>query len=148
MENTILKTNESNLKMTNNAKALKEIRVANVNEAISFIIENYKESDFTNKKNFVAYFMKNNLNIAKDVAIDNYTKRAVKVAAKIIVGNYKIKKEVLSLAQMEQLICFDNSIVNKLMKSEDYIMEAKELIKLAKIEKTTKVFSKAKAAAI
>jgi len=144
----ILEINESNIKMTNNVNNVKAIRIANVNEAISFIMDNYKASDFTNKKNFVAYFMKNNLEIAKDVKIDTYTKRAIKVASQIICGNYKMKKELLSLAQMEQLLAFDNALVNNLMNSEDYVISAKELINSAKVTKTTKVFSAKKAKAV
>lgn len=148
METAILKLNDSNVKMTNNLGALKAIRIININEAIAFITSNYKESDFTNKKNFISHFIKNNLGAEADVKIDTYTKRAVTVAAKMIIGNYKMKKEELTLAQMEHLLCFDNSKVNALMKSEDYVLACKDLISQAKVSKSTKVFSKAKAGKI
>ena len=138
--------NQNFTKATINAKKVNEVRLENVNEAINFIMDNYKSSDFTNKKNFVSYFINNTLNIdSKETQIDAYTKRVIKVAKALICDGYKIKKELLTIAQMENLIAFNSQKVNNLMKADDYLMAVKELKETAKVEKKVKIFSKAKA---
>jgi len=145
--NKITTANDTLIKMTNNQKLVKATRVEALNIVISECIAFGKENStvFTDgKKGAVTAFINNTL---KDKAVDGYTKRAIKVAKFIVVDGYKIKKELLSLAQIEQLICFNKAQVNGLMKFEgdEYITEAKELINTAKIEKTTKIFSSKKA---
>lgn len=145
--NKITTANETLVKMTNNQKLVKATRIEALNVVISECISFAKENStvFTDgKKGAVKAFINNTL---KDKAVDAYTKRAIKVAKFIVVDGYKIKKELLSLAQIEQLICFNKAQVNGLMKLEgdEYIAEVKELINTAKIEKTTKIFSAKKA---
>lgn len=78
-----------------------------------------------------------------ELQLNNDTKRVLKISHKLING-YKVKKELLTLAQIEQLITFNKSIVNQYMsikEDEEYIDSIKELIKNAKVERVTKVFS-------
>lgn len=137
--------NETLANMSSNITKAQDIRKNTVQSIISDTIEyaNDHKEIFSNKKNAIAVFIKQHLN--SDV--DAYTKRALKVTKFILVDGYKVKRELLTLAQMEQLLTFNKNTVNKLMSLDEdvYILEAKELIKSAKIEKTTKVFSAKKA---
>jgi len=148
MKNTeIKKANETLVKMTNNQALVKATRIDALNVVITECIKFGKENStvFTDgKKGAVQSFINNTL---KDGAVDNYTKRAIKVAKFIVIDGYKVKRELLTLAQIEQLICFNKAQVNGLMtyEGDEYILEAKELIDTAKITKTTKVFSPKKA---
>jgi len=134
--------------MSDNIKKAKTIRANTVQSIIRDTLDYASDHKdiFSTKKNAISTFIKQYIN--SDV--DNYTKRALKIAKFILVDGYKIKKELLSLAQMEQLLTFNKNTVNKLMTLDDeiYILEVKELIKSAKIEKTTKVFSAKKASKI
>lgn len=77
-----------------------------------------------------------------NLKLKDNTKRVLKISHKLING-YKIKKELLTIAQIEQVLTFPKSIVNDYIsfEDEDYLDEIKDLIKSAKVEKTTKVFS-------
>jgi hypothetical protein len=140
------KANETLLKMTNNMAAAKAIRANTVNVVIDATLEYCKENKetFSTKKNAIADFIKRAMD---DKSADNYTKRAVKVAKYILVDGHKMKKEELSLAQMEQLCHFKVNIVNALMElsGDDYLIAVKELIKLAKVETKATKFSAKKA---
>ena len=128
--------------MTNNIKVAQNVRANNVKTIIATVITFGTDNKdvFTTKKNAISTFIKLNL---EDKTVDNYTKRALKVAKLTLVDGYKAKFNLLTLAQTEQLMTFNKNEVSKLMKFEDddYINEVKALIKTAKIEKTTKVFS-------
>ena len=140
--------NETLSNMSDNIKKAQTIRANTVQSIIRDTLDYASDHKdiFSTKKNAISTFIKQYIN--SDV--DNYTKRALKIAKFILVDGYKIKKELLSLAQMEQLLTFNKNTVNKLMTLDDeiYILEVKELIKSAKIEKTTKVFSAKKASKI
>jgi len=140
--------NETLDNMTTNINKAQIIRKDTVQNIIRDVLDyaTTHKDVFSTKKNAIATFIKQNLN--SDV--DNYTKRALKVSKFLLVDGYKVKRELLSLAQIEQLLTFNKNTVNKLMSLEDelYIIEVKELIKSAKVEKTTKVFSARKASNI
>lgn len=133
-------------KMALAAEKIRKDKSNNIQLIISEVLSDSKEYKeiFTSSKKGVAHAISLKL---QDKKLDSYTKRALKVASKILVDGYKMKKELLSLAQMEQLICFDISLVNALMSVADefYLDEAKDLINKGKITKNTKVFSKEKA---
>ena len=140
---------ESNRKLTNmskNIKTAQEKRVVAVQDAINAVLDYTKNNKeiFVNKKTCIAIFCKEYL---ADKSIDIYTKRAIKVARMVLVDGYKMRKELLTLAQMEQLLTFTKKSVNDLMDTEEefYLEKVKELIKSAKVKKSTKVFSSAKA---
>ena len=141
--------NETLANMSDNINKAKVIRANTVQSIIRDTLDyaNDHKEVFSTKKNAISTFIKNNLQGGE---VDNYTKRALKVAKFILVDGFKIKRELLTIAQMEQLLTFNKNTVNQLMSLEDelYIIEVKELIKSAKIEKTTKVFSAKKASKI
>ena len=128
--------------MTNNIKTAQTVRANNVRSVINETIAygNDNKDLFTNKKNAIATFIKVNLT---DKEVDTYTKRALKIAKLTLVDGYKAKFDLLTIAQTEQLFTFNKNEVAKLMKFEDddYIVAVKELIKTAKVERKTKVFS-------
>jgi hypothetical protein len=143
MNTTLTNLNETLVNITNNIATAKELRNNAVSDVIATILNLASENSdlFTTKKTAITVFCKQYINSD----IDNYTKRAVKVAKCILVDGYKVKKEVLTLSQIENLLTFNKNLVNKLMKiedDEDYIQAVKDLINTAKVEKTTKVFSK------
>jgi hypothetical protein len=79
----------------------------------------------------------------EDFKLNNDTKRILKISHKLISG-YKVKKELLSIAQIEQLITFNKETVNSIMNIQDdesYLDAVKEIIKTAKINTSTQVFS-------
>lgn len=137
--------NETLTNMTANIAKANTVRANTVQsvirDTIAFATEN--KDVFTNKKTAVSIFLKQ----YADGDIDNFTKRAVKVTKSHLVDGYKIRFDLLSIAQMEKLIAFNKNLVNKLysFEGDEYIQEVKELIKSANIEKTTKVFSAKKA---
>lgn len=142
---TNLNINTNNETLTNMTENISKANVIRKNTVQSIIRDTLDYASdhkdvFSTKKNAIATFIKTNLN----GEVDNYTKRALKVAKLILVDGYKVKRELLSLAQIEQLLTFNKNTVSAMMKIEDddmYIENVKALIKSAKIEKTTKVFS-------
>jgi len=138
---TINTNNETLANMSSNITKAQDIRKNTVQSIIRDTIEyaNDHKDLFSSKKNAIAVFIKTHLN----ADVDAYTKRALKVSKLILVDGYKVKRELLSLAQMEQLLTFNKNSVNQLMAhdGELYTDEVKALIKTAKIEKSTKVFS-------
>lgn len=85
----------------------------------------------------------------EDFTLNVDAKRVLKIAHKLING-YKVKKELLSVAQIEQIVQFDKVHVNKLMKIKDdasYVDAVADLIKSARVERKTNVFSAKKARA-
>jgi len=145
----IQETNGTLVKMSANIKLAKEVRNASVKSAIDLTIEFSQENKevFSTKKNAISTFIKSMLG---DATVDAYTKRAVKVAKTILVDGYKMKKELLTISQMEQLAKFKKETVNELMDLEEefYIDAVKELINSAKVIKNTKVFNGTKASKI
>lgn len=143
---TLIKANETLNKMSANIKLANDIRKETVQDVINSTLEAVKSSEinFSTKKNAISHFLKIALD---DKKADTYTIRATKVAKVLLVDGYKIKKELLSLAQMEQILCFKKSTVIDLMKLDDadYVEAVKELINSAKIQKGAKVFNKSKA---
>lgn len=141
---TLIETNETLSKMTANIKLAKGLRAEAVKVAINSTLEFCKENRtvFSNKKNAINVFIKT---VLTDKNVDTYTKRAIKVAKCILSDGYKMRKELLTLVQMEQLCSFKVNIINELMQEDeaDYIDAVKELINSAK--KETKTFSKTKA---
>ncbi len=141
--------NETLANMSDNINKAKTIRANTVQSIIRDTLDyatDHKEI-FSTKKNAISVFIKRELS----ADVDNYTKRALKVAKFILVDGYKIKRELLTIAQMEQLLTFNKNVINSLMSVEDdelYIDAVKVLIKSAKVEKTTKVFSAKKASKI
>ena len=119
--------------MTSNINKAKEIRVSTVRTVVSDIISYATEHKdlFVNKKTAIALFIKQNIESGE---VDNYTKRALKVAKLHLVDNYKVKFDLLTLAQTEKVMTFNKNTINALMKLEDdeYIIACKELIKLAR----------------
>ena len=131
--------------MTANIKKAQKLRVDTVNALITdVLIEGKKHDTFTSRKAANKYVVQN---LLEDVKTDAYTKRAVVIAGKIIVDGYKAKRELLTFAQLEQLLKFKVERVNALMtlEDDDYINAVKELIKSAKVERKVKVFSAKKA---
>ena len=144
--NSINTNNETLNNMTENIKKAQDIRTNTVQSIIRDTLDyaTTHKDVFSTKKNAIAVYIKQNLASGE---VDNYTKRALKVAKLVLVDGYKIKRELLTIAQMEQLLSFNKNIVNSMMSINDdeYVDAVKELIKSAKIEKTTKVFSAKKA---
>ena len=143
----LIKANETLTKMTANIKLAQDKRYERVQAVINETLSFYKANKevFSTKKNAVSVFLKT---VYADKAIDAYTKRAVKIAKAVLIDGYKIRKEVLSLAQMEQLTKFGIRTVNDLMaidNDDEYCEAVKALIKCAKVEKVTRVFSASKA---
>jgi len=142
---TINTNNETLANMTDNITKAQTIRANTVQSIIRDTLDyaNDHKEVFSTKKNAISVFIKQHLNSN----VDTYTKRALKVAKLILIDGYKVKRELLTLAQIENLLTFNKNTVNKLMQFDGdmYIDEVKELIKSAKIEKTTKVFSAKKA---
>jgi len=139
MNNLNINTNNETLaNMSDNINKAKVIRANTVQSIIRDTLDyaNDHKDVFSTKKNAISVFIKQYLN--SDV--DNYTKRALKVAKFILVDGYKVKRELLTIAQMEQLLTFNKNTINKLMSLDDesYITECKELIKSAKVEKKNK----------
>ena len=146
--NTFNTTNDTLKSASQTITKINIARITNVRDTIALCIQDANENkhNFTSKKNAIAAYIKS---IELDNNADNYFKRAVKIAKTILVDGYKFKIELLTVAQMEQLSAFNKNIVNALMDFEDdlYTDAVKSLIKSAKIEKGTKVFSRAKAKA-
>ena len=144
--NSINTNNETLNNMTENIKKAQDIRTNTVQSIIRDTLDyaTTHKDVFSTKKNAIAVYIKQNLASGE---VDNYTKRALKVAKLVLVDGYKIKRELLTIAQMEQLLSFNRNIVNSMMtiNDDEYVDAVKELIKSAKIEKTTKVFSAKKA---
>ena len=144
--NSINTNNETLNNMTENIKKAQDIRTNTVQSIIRDTLDyaTTHKDVFSTKKNAIAVYIKQNLASGE---VDNYTKRALKVAKLVLVDGYKIKRELLTIAQMEQLLSFNKNIVNSMMtiNDDEYVDAVKELIKSAKIEKTTKVFSAKKA---
>ena len=144
---TLTKANSDLVKATELVKTINVKRTKAVNDIITATIEyaSTHKDVFSTKKTAVKIFLSDML---EDKAADNMTKRAVRIAKTILVDGYSIKYNLLSLAQMEQLTKFSKSSVKKLFvikEDDEYIDAVKELIKSAKVEKTTKVFSARKA---
>lgn len=147
MSTLLLNSNQTLVNMTENIAKAKTIRVTSVNEVINATIEFSRENSevFSSKKNAISVFLKS---VYGDKVVDVYTKRAVKVAKAILVDGYKLRREFLTLAQMEHLCAFTKATVNGIFEEfddEEYILAVKDLINDAKIVKQTKVFSVAKA---
>ena len=73
--------------------------------------------------------------------VSNDTKRILRIAHKLIQG-YKVKKELLTIAQIENTLYFSKSKVNSLMTldGKEYIDAIRGLISEAKVEITSKIF--------
>ncbi len=145
--------NTLNEKLTSQATQITNAqtnRVSTVREVINLAIE-YGSRDenkltFGSKKNAIASYTK--IVLSDDVKANSYFTRSLKIAKLILVDGYKAKLELLTIAQLEQLLSFNKNLVNKLMTIEDdeeYIEDVKALIKSAKVSKSTKVFSKSMA---
>ena len=123
-------------------------RIANVRDIITLCIEfsNEHKAEFSTKRNANAKFIEAILGDDSKTA-NAYFKRSVVIAKHILVDGYKIKMELLTLAQMEQLTAFNKNKVNALMSlsGDDYVASVKGLIITAKVAKSTKVFSRATA---
>ena len=139
--NTITTLNTKLTKATKSLEALNVTRAEMVQAVITEVL-NYSKSDeiFTNRKTAMKHFIKTELT---SKTVDAYTKRALKVASAILVDGYKVKRELLTLAQIEMLLKFSKNSINALMKLEedDYIIGVKELIKSANIIKEASAFS-------
>lgn len=147
MSTLLLNSNQTLVNMSENIAKAKAIRVTSVNEVIKATIEFSRENSeiFSSKKNAISVFLKS---VYGDKAVDVYTKRAVKIAKAILIDGYKLRREFLTLAQMEHLIAFTKATVNGIFEEfddEEYILAVKDLINDAKIVKQTKVFSVTKA---
>jgi hypothetical protein len=142
---TLLELNATLLNMTANNKLIKSNRATAVNDIIKLVINETKEHSFKSKKIAQKYVLSELLS-DENIALDNYTKRAIKVSYAILIDGYKIKKESLTLSQAENLVKCNKDEVNNLMElssevdgetgESDYSIGAKALIK---------EFSKAKA---
>lgn len=136
---------------TSTVTKIGEARQSNVKDAINAVVAFGTKAEnklkFNGKKNAKAEYIKQ---VLGDATADNYFKRAIGVAHSIEVEGYRVKVELLTLAQMEQLTAFNKNLVNGLMKHEGdiYVDAVKALIKTAKVTKSTKVFSKATAKAV
>ena len=141
---TFKNMNTTFTKATNTITKIGEARQNTVKDVIKLCIEDAKANkhNFTSKKTAIASYIKETLGDAK---ADNYYKRSLKVAKSILVDGYKLKTELLTLAQMEQLTAFNKNVVNALMSldEDEYIEAVKDVIKSAKVTKSTKVFSRA-----
>ena len=102
-------------KMTTNKSLVDTTRATIVNEIIALIINEAKGHSFTNKRVAQKWIIEELLS-DDNKNLDNYTKRALKVSKAILVDGYKIKKEALTIAQAENLVKCDKTMVNKLMK--------------------------------
>lgn len=141
---TITTANETLVKARENATKVITKRNSAVQTIVTQIIADSKAYKNTlSSKNAVAEAVKD-LELTE---VDAHTKRALKVAKAILVDGKKIKKELLTLSQMEQLLCFNIAQVNELMDYEDeeYVDMVKDLIDTAKVERIVRVFSKSKA---
>ncbi len=145
--NTFTTNHETFTKATTTLTKINVARLDTVRDTINLCINESKahQNEFTSKKNAIAAYINNTL--GKDIKVDNYFKRSLKIAKLILVDGYKIKLELLTLAQMEHLTSFNKNTVNALMTFDDdlYNDKVKSLIKTAKVVKSTKVFSKAAA---
>lgn len=118
----------------------------NMQDVIAFLIDEGKNDQSLamlsgknrNKAICLAY-------LASDSVMVPEVKRSIKVAYAIFDG-YKLRKELLSISKMEQLISLDKSEVNELMNcdTELYLDAVKDLINSKKVEKSVKVFVKPK----
>ena len=147
MTTLLLNSNQTLANMTENIAKAKAIRITSVNDVIKATIEFSRENSevFSSKKNAISVFLKS---VYGDKTVNIYTKRAVKVAKAILMDGYKLRREFLTLAQMEHLTAFTKETVNGIFEEfddEGYIIAVKDLINDAKIIKQTKVFSVAKA---
>jgi len=123
-------------------------RLEGVRDIINGAIDYSKQhaDSFTSKKGAKAHFL--NTVLGDDASkADKYFKRAVGIAYAIEVDGYKLKIELLSVAQMEQVTAFNKNIVNALMalEGDEYIDAVKALINTAKVVKGAKVFNRTKA---
>ncbi len=144
------KINGQNSNLTAKIKLAGVQRQSNVRDIINLISNLYNENKalFPSKKTGKSILINQllgNTNLTKDekIEVDSYTRRALNVAYKIEIEGYKVKSELLSIAQMEQITQFSKNTCNKLMTSDTYLEDVKSTIKTAKKESTTKVFSKA-----
>ena len=122
-------TNLTNLnitlnKMSANKRLVDTTRATVVNEIIALIISEAKEHSFKNKRVAQKWIIVELLS-DDNKNLDNYTKRALKVAKALLVDGYKIKKEALTTAQAENLIKSSKAIVNNLMKLDSEIIDDK-----------------------
>lgn len=106
------------------------------------------KSSFGSNKLAKSHYINSLLNISKEnkVNVDKYTRRAITIAYKIIVEGYKVKKEFLTLSQMEQITSFSVNTCNSHMTFDaTYLDEVKATIKTAQVTITSKKFHKATA---
>jgi len=141
---TLLEVNNGLNKARTNSIKVKEVRATSVQDAVEAIFALYhdkKELFSGNRKMLMKLIIADQL---ANVNVDDYTKRAIRVANKLLIDGYKVRKELLTLSQIENLMQFDKGLVNVLMNTEDdeiYVTEVIELIKTATVETVTKAFS-------
>ena len=131
MSTLLINANQTLVNMTENIAKAKAIRVTSVNDVIKATIEFSRENSevFSSKKNAISVFLKT---VYGDKNVDTYTKRATKVAKAILVDGYKLRKEFLTLAQMEHLCSFTKATVNGIFEEfddEEYVLAGKRLNK-------------------
>ncbi len=148
MTNLNIKTqNETLAKQTRGVASIAKTRNETVKTMITEVLDYAKTNKevFTKqtKKSIMTTFI-NNQGFKTSKELDNYTLRALRIAKVILVDGYSVKYEVLTLSEVEKLTKFSKSSVKKLFAISDdteYVLKVKALIKTARIEKTTKVFS-------
>ena len=115
--------------MSANKQLVDSTRATIVNEIITLIIEESKGHEFTNKRVAQKWIIEELLS-DDNKNLDTYTKRAIKLAKAILVEGYKVKKELLTLAQAENVCKEEKATVNGLMNydEEEYVEEVKEVI--------------------
>ena len=118
-------------KMSTNKQLVDSTRATIVNEIITLIIEESKGHEFANKRVAQKWIIEELLS-DDNKNLDTYTKRAIKLAKAILVEGYKVKKELLTLAQAENVCKEEKATVNGLMEldGDEYIEDVKECISL------------------
>lgn len=145
---TLAELNITLNKMTSNKALIDTTRANIVNDIIVLVIDEAKGHSFTNKRVAQKWIIEELLS-DDNKNLDNYAKRALKIARAILVDGYKIKKEALTIAQAEALIKCDKAVVNSLMVKEDeeYTEEAKIVIAESEEVKALKALKELKAVA-
>ena len=153
LENLNITTHNDTLaKQTRGITSIKTVRNNTVKTIIKEILAYAKDNKDVfakqSKKSIMTTFI-NNQGFKTAKELDAYTLRGLKIAKLILVDGYSVNYEILTLSELEKLCKFSKSKVKayftEFTDATQYVIEEKLLIKDARVEKKTKVFSPTKA---
>ena len=121
---TLTQQNETLTKITTSISTVKVMRNDTINSIVTDAIQYGKANKNSelniSKKNAIASFLAT-MDV-KTKETDSYTKRALKIAHEILVKDKQIQFQLLTISQIEQLLCFSKSEIHKLYMIHDDIL--------------------------